>query len=117
MNKIETQLLLEETGGTEPRLAIRSHAKIDAGRWWRKTPLWLCVAGDDLVILAVARRRHAEKIAIAECPESHYNPATGELVISPAENLRFNRFKTTPREAIRILEILNPPSVTRTLPN
>jgi hypothetical protein len=111
VNQLEQQLLREEVGVNKPTLAIRSSAKIDAGRWWRKTPLWLCVVGDELVMLAVARRRHAEKIAIAECPDSHYNPATGELIIEPGENLRFNRFKITPREAIQLLKILNPQSV------
>lgn len=111
MNELELQLLRETVGETPPTLAIRSRAKIDAGRWWRKTPLWLCVVGDHLVTLAIARRHHAEKIAIADCPDSHYNPATAELILAPAENLRLNHFKTTPREAIRILKVINPKSV------
>jgi hypothetical protein len=117
VNELEIQLLREMVGVNKATLTIRSRAKIDAGRWWRKTPLWLCVVGDDLVMLAVARRRYAEKIAIAECPASHYNPATGELVIEPAGELRFNSFKVNPRDAIQILKILNPQSVSRTLQN
>lgn len=117
MNELEQQLLREQVGVNKATLSIRCRAKIDAGRWWRKTPLWLCVVEDELVMLAVARRSYAEKIAIAECPDSHYNPATGELVIEPGENLRFNRFKITLREAIQILKILNPHSVSRTLQN
>jgi len=115
VNKLEQELLREQVGDNQPTLTIRSRAKIDAGRWWRKTPLWLCVVGDELVMLAVARRRYAEKIAIAECPDSHYNPATGELFIDPGENLRFSRFEMTPGEAIQILKILNPLSVSKTL--
>lgn len=88
---------------------------MDAGRWWCKAPLWISVVKDDLVVLAIARRRYAEKIAMADCQESHYNPATGELVIAPTEQLRFNRFKVSPREAIQILKILNPQSVSNTL--
>lgn len=117
MNELEKHLLRETVGETSPTLSIRSRAKIDAGRWWRKTPLWLCVVGNDLVMLAVARRQLAEKITIAECSTSHYNPATGELVIAPAENLRFNHFKVSPREAIQILKILNPQSVSKSLQN
>jgi len=117
VNEIELQLLREMVGVNNATLTIRTRAKIDAGRWWRKTPLWLCVVGDELVMLAVARRRYAEKIAIAECPDSHYNPATGELVIEPGENLRFNRFRVSPREAIQLLKILNPRSVSKTLQN
>ncbi len=116
MNELETQLLREMVGVNKATLIIRTRDNIDAGRWWRKTPLWLCVVGDHLVMLAVARRRYAEKIAIAECPDSHYNPATGELVIEPGENLRFSRFKISPREAIQILKILNPQSVSKNSP-
>lgn len=117
MNELEKNLLREMVGEKTPTLSIRSRAKIDAGRWWRKTPLWLCVVEDNLIMLAVARRHHAEKIAISECSDSHYNPATGELVLAPAEKLRFNRIKTTPREAIRILKMINPQSVVQTLKN
>lgn len=117
MNQIEQSLLREQVGEVTPTLLIRSRTKIDTGRWWRKTRVWLCVVGDEFVTLAVARRRHAEKIAITHCPDSHYNPSSGELVIEPGENLRLNRFKVTPREAIRILKILNPSSVNRTLQN
>ena len=117
MNALEQQLLQEIAGSEGPTLTVRSRGKIDAGRWWRKTPLWLCVVGDNLVMLAVARRRYAEKIAIKECPDSHYNPATGELVIEPGEKLRLNRFELSPREAIQLLEILNPQSVRQSLQN
>lgn len=114
---MEQELLREQVGDRQPVLTIRSRTEIDAGRWWRKTPTWICVVGGDLVMLAVARRRYAERIAISECPESHYNPATGEFVIAPGEKLRFDRFKVSPRQAIRILKIVNPQSITRTLQN
>lgn len=117
MNKLEEQLLREETGGMVPTLSVRSSAKIDTGRWWRKTRVWLCVVGSDLVIFAVARRRYVEKLALAECPDSYYNHATGELVIEPGENLRFRTFKMPAKEAIRLLAIINPESVFQTSKN
>lgn len=115
MNALETELLREMVGINKATLTIRTCAKIDAGRWWRKTPLWLCVVGDDLILLAIARRRYAEKIPLTECLDSHYNPATGELVIAPAETLRFSHIPMSPRDAMQILKILNPPSVSKTL--
>ena len=117
MNELETQLLRETVGDAEPSLCIRSGARIDAGRWWRRTPIWLCIVGGELVMLAVARRRYLEKVALADCAASHYSHATGELVIEPVENLRFNRFRLSPREAIQILRTLNPDSLGRTLQN
>lgn len=117
MNELERQLLREAAGGTEPELSIRSGERIDAGRWWRRTPVWLCIAGGELIMLAVARRRYLEKVALADCAASHYSHATGELVIEPVEGLRFNRFRLPPREAIRILRTLNPGSLGSKLQN
>jgi len=109
--------LHEETGGELPTVSVRSRAKIDAGRWWRKTPVWLCVVGKVLVIFAVARRRYVEKLALAECPDSYYNHATGELVIEPGENLRFNTFKMSAKDAIQLLKVIDKESVFENSPN
>lgn len=106
MNELEEKLLREETGGVEPRLRIRTGTCIDLGRWWRSTPVWLCVVGDELILLAVARRRYFERIAIVDCHASFYSHATGELMIEPGGRLRFKRFGLSPREALSVLGIL-----------
>ena len=108
MNAREKKLLSEETGGAGPLLCVRSQTRIDAGRWWRRTPVWTCIVGDQLILLAVARRRYLERVAIADCQASHYCHATGELVIEPGGALRFNRLALSPREALAILDVLNP---------
>ena len=112
MNVQEKKLLSEETGGELPVLCIRSGARVDAGRWWRRTPLWLCVVADQLAMLAVGRRRYFAKLPLADCGASHYNHATGELVIEPSEGLRFSRIPLTPREALQILPHLKSDSPT-----
>lgn len=117
MNELEKQLLREAAGDTAPDVSIRSGERIDAGRWWRRTPVWLCIVGGELIMLAVARRRYLERVALAECTASHYSHATGELVIAPVEGLRFNRFRLPPREAIKLLRTLNPGSLSCTLQN
>ena len=50
-----------------------------------RIPVWLCVVGDELILLAVARRRYFERVSLADCQASHYGHATGELVIEPSE--------------------------------
>ena len=112
MNRREQILLLEEFGETEPILRVRSRARIDAGRWWWRTPVWLCVVANELVMLAVARRRYIKRVPLADCQASHYNHATGELVIDPGVDLQFNRFPLTPRDALKILKLLNTDSHT-----
>jgi hypothetical protein len=106
MNPLEKALFQEETGTAEPLLCIRTKTRIDAGRWWRSVPVWLCVAGDELTMFAVARRRYFERSAIADCGASHYNHASGELVVEPAEQLRLSRFAMSPREALSILNFI-----------
>jgi hypothetical protein len=106
MNELEQQLLREAIGDAEPTLRLRTGTRIDAGCWWRRTPLWLCVTEGELVVLAVARRRYVARVPLAECRESHYAHASGELVIAPAAALRFNRIRLSPRDAVTVLKRL-----------
>ena len=106
MNSRERQLLREEVGDAEPRLCLRTKAKIDAGRWLRNSRAWLCVMEDELIVLAVARRMYFSRIPLSECQGTHYNHATGELVIEPGETQQFSRFRMQPRDALSILKLL-----------
>lgn len=106
MNGLESALLKELTGGAEPKLLLRTRTRIDAGRWWRSNPIWLCITADELILFAVARRRYTERIPLADCQASHYAHSTGELVIDPTESLRIKRLSLTPREALNALDFL-----------
>ena len=106
MNNLEQQLLRDNVGDAKPRLQLRTKTRVDAGRWWRKSPLWLCVMEDELVLLSVSRRRYFERLPLAQSEASHYNHSTGELVIEPAESLQYNRCTLTPRDALRVLNFL-----------
>lgn len=103
VDTLEKQLLREATGGAEPRLCVRSRTRIDVGRWWRPKRAWVCVAGDELLMLAVARRRYMARKPLAECRGSYYCHATGELVIEPGEDLDFPRFRMSPKQALDVL--------------
>ena len=102
MNRLEKRLLSEVSGG-RPRLAVRTRTRIDVGRWWWPARVWLCVVEDELVILAVGRRRFVAHKPLAEIGDSYYCHATGKLAIEPGEELTFNRFKMSPGEALPLL--------------
>jgi len=106
MNQLEQQLLREETNGAEAPLVVRTRTRIDTGRWWRRTPLWLCVTADELVMLAVSRRRYVARRPLAACTGTHYCHTSGELVVEPGEGLVFNRFRVSPHEALVLLDVL-----------
>jgi hypothetical protein len=106
MTQIESALLKELTGGAEPKLLLRTRTRIDAGRWWRSNPIWLCITVDELILFAIARRRYTERVPLADCQASHYAHSTGELVIDPTESLRIKRLSLTPREALNALDFL-----------
>ena len=107
MNKREREILNTTIGDVEPRLTIRSDTRVDAGRWWRRTPLWICVTEEEVVVFAVARRQYIQRIAIADCRDSHYCHTTGELVIETGEDLQFNRLAMSPTDGLRVLEAIN----------
>ncbi len=93
-------------GAAEPRLKVRSKTRIDTGRWWRSSPLWLCVTDDELVLFAASRRKYLQRLPITDCRDSHYCHITGELVIEAAVEMRFSRFVMPPTDALRVLDAL-----------
>lgn len=103
MNEMEKALLQETAGGAEQRLCLRTKTRVDAGRWWRSVPLWLCIAGDKLILLAVARRRYIQCVPLSDCALSEYCHATGELIIKPVEGLEFDHIAISPAEALKVL--------------
>jgi hypothetical protein len=103
VNPLEQQLLRELSGPTEPVVCLRTSTKVDTGRWWRRSPAWLCVVGSELLTFAVARRRFVSRIPLAECAASHYHHASGQLVLAPAENLPVRRFSMPLRDALQML--------------
>jgi hypothetical protein len=106
MTPTESALLKELTNGADPKLLLRTRTRIDCGRWWRRTPVWICITGNELILFAVARRRYVERVPLALCSASRYAAANGELVIDPAEILRIKHLALTPREALDVLEFL-----------
>lgn len=109
MNELEKQLLRETVGDAEPRLTVRSKTLIDTGRWWRRSPMWLCVMADELMMLAVSRRRYVARLPLEGSEGSHYCHTSGELVVEPGEELRVNRFRVSPREALELLKAMGLP--------
>lgn len=106
LNEKEIALLQEATAGREPRLCLRTKTRIDAGRWWWPAPVWLCVMQDDVIVLAVARRRYLQRVPLAECAGSYYCHATGELVLAPVESLEIRQLALSPAEALQALGAL-----------
>ncbi len=106
MNKLEKVLLLEATGGEEPLLCLKTKTRLDAGRWWWHAPVWLCLTHAELILLAVARRRYLERVALKDCSESTYCAATGQLLLAPVEGLEVSRLNLSPAEALQVLSAL-----------
>ena len=101
------QLFKQEMGDeANPDLCIRSKARVDTGLWLMRSPMWICVVGEELVMLAIARRRYFARKRIADCAKSYYNHATGEFVVEigdEADGLQFHQFPMSPRNALSLL--------------
>ncbi|MFT5522095.1 MAG: ribosomal protein L39E [Pirellulaceae bacterium] len=106
MNRRERALLNTETGGAQPRMEVRSKSRVDAGRWWWRTPLWICVMEEHVVVFAAARRHYIQRFPIVDCQGSHYCHTTGELVIEAGEDLQFSRLAMSPTDGLRVLDAL-----------
>ncbi len=106
MNELEQQLLHEHAGDAEPRFCIATKTRIDTGRWWRKTSLWLCIMEHELILFSVSRRRYIERIALSDCKKSHYNHLIGKLVIEPSESMIYNTCTIGLCDALRVLNFI-----------
>ncbi|MBI1337213.1 MAG: hypothetical protein GC164_09660 [Phycisphaera sp.] len=109
MNTLERELLRGQVGEESPRLMLRTGTRVDAGSWLRGAPLWLCVMSDDLVLLAVSRRRYVQKIPLDHCRASRYCAMTGELILEPVDTLRYPRLALEPADALRALQMIAQP--------
>lgn len=107
LNSREQHLLNAEIGDTEVLQQVRTRTCIDVGLWWWWRPLWLCVTAKEVLILAVARRCHFERVAIAACHDVRYNPASGELVISSQPALRFPRLRMPASTALEVTQLIH----------
>jgi hypothetical protein len=107
LNSLEHTALIEETNGAEPLLSVRSDTRVDTGRWWRRSRLWICVTKNDVVVLAAARRIYIQRFAIADCQGSHYCHTTGQLVIEAGEELRHSRLAMSPVDALDVLNAID----------
>jgi len=58
---------------------------------------------DELVMLAIGRRRYVAHKPLADCRDSFYCHASGQLAIEPGEELTFSRFKMSPTQALTVL--------------
>jgi hypothetical protein len=114
LDPLEKALLSEATGDAEPLFLLRTATRIDTGRWWRGSPLWICVMRDEVILFSIGRRRYLERIPVAGCGGSFYNHAVGELLLAPAETPRFRQLRMKPSDAIKILALLSSKSKTST---
>jgi len=108
VTELEKRLLATE-GGIGPddlRLCVLSRLRVDTGRWWRRSPLWVCATESHLILLAVSRRKYIEQVALADCQASRYCAESGELILEPVETLRFNRIRMTPSDALDVLRAI-----------
>jgi len=108
LTELEKRLLATE-GGIAPealRLCVLSRQRVDTGRWWRRSPLWVCATESHLILLAVSRRKYIEQVPLADCRDSRYNAESGELILAPVETLLFSRIRMSPRDALAVLRAI-----------
>lgn len=106
MNPKEKALFEEVCRGRDPDLVLCTGSRVDVGRWWRTSPVWLCIVGGELVLLAVARRKFLNQVSVEDCQQSSYCHASRTLNLAPTENLEMNHISLSPCDALRTLAIL-----------
>lgn len=107
MDTKEEKLLKQEFGETiAPLLSLRSQTEVDTGGWLGARALWACLTSDELFLVAAGKRPFLEKVPLQDCTATHYNPATGEIVIAPAGSLLCNQLAFQPAQAMELLKAM-----------
>lgn len=117
MTPIEQQALQDVVGDQPCRLVLRTGTRVDTGRWLKRSRLWLCIVGEELVLLAAARRRYVQKVALSDCRDAMYCHATGRLVLAGCEGLRFNQITLSPTDALTVLGMIGQGQDAKTQPS
>lgn len=79
--------LLESQGIGSPLELIRTGTKIDTGRWFVSSPVWVAALPDRLVLVAEGPRNFLQQVPHVELGTSFYSEVSGELVCVPAPQL------------------------------
>jgi len=103
MSERERALLDEELGNQKPLLTLRTGTRVDTGRWWWRTRLWLCLTEQDILLLAASNRRYIQRLPLSDCKASDYCHTTGVLKLEPHETWRFTTVALPPADAVQVL--------------
>ena len=106
LSRHERELLHEQVRGQSPRLVLRTDTKVDTGRWWRRTRLYLCVLDDELLLFAASRRRYTQRVPLSACRPCRYCHTAGALSLGAGDDLRFRHLAMPPSEALRVLALI-----------
>jgi len=106
MTEPERELLRVELGDQAPLLTLRSNTRVDTGRWWRRSRLWLCLTEHDILLFAAHKRHYIQRMPIRDCQSSRYCHTAGALLLEPREDWRFSTIMLPPTDAIRVLHHL-----------
>ena len=100
----ENALLDESLGRASPALLLRTKTRIDTGRWWRRSALWLCVTHAEMLLFAASKRRYVQRIPLADCKESTYCHTSGAMLLQPSDLWRFHTIDLPPTDAVAVLQ-------------
>ncbi len=114
MTRQEAALLSAELGEQSPVLTLCTGTRVDTGRWWRRSRLWLIVTECDLLLLAARKRRFIQRQPLSACRDSTYAHTTGMLLLEPRETWRYAAVSLPPTDAMKVLGHLETAGTTPT---
>ena len=100
----EAEVLEDVLQGASAELLFRSMTRVDTGRWLRKSPVWLCITPDEVLLIAASKRRYVQRMPLKDCRASEYCHTSGALLLAPSDAWRFNTVQLAPDKALNVLK-------------
>lgn len=103
MGRAERRFYTELIGNSPAYVVVRTETRLDVGSWLGKSLIWAVATQDELVLFAVGKRAHSERIPFRVLRESLYNHVTGTIALAPAKEIATNQLKLMPAEGYQLL--------------
>jgi len=103
LSKREQALAEEVLRSEDVFVFVRTRTRVDVGEWFRRGRVHLCALAGHVALFAAGKRPYVERIPFRSLRESRYNHVTGELVLSPADDVRVRGLKMSPLDGYQVL--------------
>lgn len=103
MKPAEQQICKAAAENHDVFLVLSTRSKVDTGRWFRGSRIWVLAMANEIVLFAAGKRPFLAKIGFTHLQESLYNHVTGAVIFAPVKGLAITTITVSPANGYQLL--------------